>query len=767
MNFIRISFFFLSLLPISAVLAQNETLRLTENNVEQVIEKMTLEEKVHMVLGVRGLNADEKYLNKVEGAAGQTYSIERLGIPATVLVDGPAGVRIDNKQLRVNFPVYGTAFPTASAMAATWNLSLEEEVGKAMGKETLHYGADVLLAPGLNIQRNPLTGRNFEYFSEDPLVSGKMSAALVNGIQSTGVGASIKHFAVNNIETNRHEINAVVSQRTLREIYLRGFEIAIKESKPWTVMSSYNRVNGVHVTESTDLLKTILRNEWGFDGLVLTDWFSGTDWVGQVRGGSELIMPGTYQADYLIRAIKTGLLDEKQLDRNVKYVLQYVLKTPAYKSYIADFKVDNAYHSSLARKAAQESIVLLKNDKQALPIGKKKRVALFGKSSYELIPVGVGSGKVNHKDTPSVYISLLERQFIVDKETKNFYSNYIKDIYQKNDQKSQFKLSFSSEPKLDYDLIKKNVSKNDIAVITLGRNAGEGKDRSVNEFFELSPIEREIIKNVSDIYHAVGKKVVVVLNVGSPIETASWRDMPDAILMAWQTGQEAGDALVDILSGSTNPSGKIAVTFPINYKDVPSSDSFPGEPKKKPLNAYYNEGIYVGYRYYDTFEIPVSYEFGHGLSYSTFDYSNISINSNKFNEKMEISVTVKNTGKFAGKESVQLYVSAPQSILEKPNKELKDFAKTQLLKPGQSETLNFLLNEKDLASFYTSKSQWIADAGEYKIMIGASSKKIMLQKNFFLEKPIVVETVNDVLYPNGIIREISKKNPIVKYPIKN
>jgi beta-glucosidase len=627
-------------------------------------------------------------------------------------------------------------------------------VGKAMGNEVLEYGSDVLLAPAINIHRNPLCGRNFEYYSEDPLVAGKMAAAMVNGIQSNNVGTSLKHFAANNIETNRGTINAIISQRALREIYLRGFEIVIKEAQPWTVMSSYNRINGFYTSQNYDLLTTILRDEWKFKGTVMSDWGGGNDAIAQMNAGNDLLMPGCYQRQELLSAVKNKLIDEKTLDRNLTRILTFILKTPHFREYAFTEKPDLTSHAQVSRIAANEGMILLKNNKNTLPLNKIKRIALFGKTSYRYIAGGTGSGEVNYQYATTINESIKRNGFKVDNKLENIYSQFIDSIKKSSDNSNdKFIVDFHPELPLSKTLINEQVKNNDIAIITIGRNAGEGSDRKVSDFY-LSNIEKQLIQNVSEAFHAANKKVVVLLNIGGVIATSDWRDYPDAVLLTWQTGQEGANALVDILKGKVNPSGKLPMSFPMVYNDVPSAKTFPGEPADNPVNAVYKEGIYVGYRYYDTFKIPTAYEFGYGLSYTQFKYSDIQLSSKEFQNEMTVKLTVKNTGKVAGKETVELYLHAPNVEIDKPVQELKGFAKTALLKPGESQQITFTLDARSLASFWTNISSWVAEKGAYEVRIGASSSDIRLTSGFTLPETIVVEKLHDVLYPNRPVTDL-------------
>lgn len=767
MNFkIKNLFIFLSLFSYDTAISQSVPM-LRSDNIREVIQAMTLDEKVNMVLGVgdEGVWRHYKTQGKIvlKGQACAMYSIPRLGIPHIVLTDGPAGLRIDTIQDGVDHPTYATAFPSATALASTWNKELVQKVGEAMGNEVLEYGSDVLLGPGMNIQRNPLTGRNFEYYSEDPLVSGEMAAAMVNGIQKYNVGACMKHFAANNIETNRRTINAVISQRALREIYLRGYQIALRKSDPWMIMTSYNKINGYYTPEDKALLQDIVRDEWNYKGVMVTDWVAGRDFLAQMRAGNELLMPGNYQTTLFKQAVNRGILDESVFDRNIEKILEFIVKTPTFNQYQKSNKPDLAANAKQSQVAAEEGMILLDNKNNALPLNKAKNYALFGKTSYNFIAGGTGSGRVNYKHAVSLTEGLENAKFKIDKPLRAFYTQFIDSVMKVTKPTLRVRekniIDFAEEPFISKAFIQNSVKKNDVAIITIGRNAGELWDRSVDGYFLLTDAEMKMIKDVSEVYQNAGKKVIVILNIGGPIDVANWRHIPDAILLAWQTGQEGGNALVNILTGKVNPSGKLAVTFPMKYEDVPSANSFPGVPKDNPVNAYYEEGIYVGYRYHETFNVKPAYEFGYGLSYTNFTYTDLKLNKQNFDGSIEVSVTIKNTGKIAGKEAVQLYLKAPETKLEKPALELKEFGKTKLLKPGESETLTMILDANSLASFWPGKSQWIAEKGEYQVCVGASSRDIRLTEQFTLPEDVMVEQVNDVMYPNFYFIELTKREP--------
>lgn len=745
-----------------------EDSRLTvDQRIDAIIKQMTNAEKVELLIGtgmpgiefLTGPVGDSKQ-GLVPGAAGGTAAFERFGIPATVVADGPAGLRIQPTRENDSKTYYATAFPVGTALASTWNKALLEEVGKAMGNEVKEYGVDVLLAPALNIHRNPLNGRNFEYYSEDPLISGKTAAAIVNGIQSQGVGTSIKHFAVNNEESNRLTINAHVSERAIRELYLKGFEITVKESQPWTVMSSYNKLNGEYTSASKDLLTEVLRNEWGYKGIVMTDWFGGfpgfesirdgsnSDVVQQMIAGNDLLMPGIpVQKKALLAALDSGKLAQEVANTNVRRILEYIFKTPTFQKYKYSDKPDLTKNAEVTRKAAAEGMILLKNEKNTLPFAnKQKEVSLFGVTSYAWITGGTGSGSVNNKHTVSLLEGLNAAGYKLDKELVDLYKPYA-EKEQAAELKSRKERGILALPgrlnelKMNDALIAKKAETSEIAFVTLGRNSGEGGDRVVDEDFNLATEELQMLDKISKAFHAKGKKVVVILNIGGVIETASWKDKVDAILLAWQPGQEGGHSVADVVAGKINPSGKLTMTFPAKYSDTPSAKNFPGVPVNDPKEVTYEEGVYVGYRYFNTFNIKPSYEFGFGSSYTSFDYSDVKVSSPTFKDKLTVSVTVKNTGKVAGKEVVQVYLAAPNKTIDKPKEELKAFGKTKELKPGESETLQLTLSPKDLASFLENKSAWIAEAGTYKVLIGASSLDIKKTVEFSVDNEIIVEKV--------------------------
>ena len=763
------------LLTLSA-LAQPQ---LRSDNIDEVLKAMTLEEKATLLVGgARAVVVDGVPTGtaaKVPGAAGNTRPIDRLGIPGTVLADGPAGLRISPTRDGASQTFYCTGFPVGTLLASSWDLDLVEAVTTAMGQEVHEYGVDVLLAPGMNIHRNPLCGRNFEYFSEDPLLSGKMASAYVKGIQKNDVGVSVKHYAVNNQETNRNEDNARVSERALREIYLKNFEIAIKESAPWTVMSSYNQLNGEYTQQKKDLLTTILRDEWGYKGIVMTDWGSKAGTVKSAWSGNDLMEPGNQtEIDRIVAGVKDGSLAIEDVDRNVRNMLNYIVKTPAFKNYKYSNKPDLAGHAQVARKAAAEAMVLLRNEDNTLPVASGKKVALFGISSLDFVAGGTGSGNVNKAYVVNMKEGLENAGFTVDQALMNFYqaqldyNRAVAALTSAGGRGFGFGSAKAAEVAIPEAAVNNEARNNDLAIVVIGRNAGEGADRRMVDDFDLTNIERELLRNVSTAFHAAGKKVIVVLNIGGVIETNSWKNSVDAILLPWSPGQEGANAVADILTGKANPSGRLPMTFPINFMDHPSSANFPynydrnagnqgrgpQQPRKDVDYTNYEEGIYVGYRYFATAGKEVSYPFGYGLSYTTFSYTKPVVKA--VADGFEATVTVTNAGSVAGKEVVELYVSAPAGGLEKPACELKGFAKTRELKPGESQTVTIKVTNYELASFNEAASAWEAAAGTYKVAFGSSVADIRANATYQLKKAASWKT-NKLFALDAPLNELSLK----------
>ena len=748
--------------------------QLRADNIDEVLKAMTIEEKAQLLVGgghnsFAGSGSFMGHQEKlVAGAAGITVEIPRLGIPATVLSDGPAGVHIDPVRKGTDQKFYATGFPIGTCLASTWNTELVRQVGEAIGNETLEYGCDVILGPGLNLHRNPLCGRNFEYYSEDPVVTGVIGAAVTLGIQSQGVGVSAKHFAVNSQETNRTGVDERVSQRALRELYLRGFERVVRESNPWTLMSAYNIINGQYAQGSHDLLTSILRDDWGFKGIVMTDWIGKREKLptaDEVHGGNDLMMPGyPAQVEDIIQGAKDGTIKMEDIDRNVRNMLEYIVKTPHFKKYKFSNKPDLKAHAAITRQSSTEGMVLLKNLNNTLPMRNLKTVALFGVNSYDFFSGGLGSGCVNVPYVVDMVSGLKNAGVSTTPLLTDIYQKYVAfaKAKLKADKNPMMWFLDAGQPKVDdIEITERCVSHEakeaDAAIITIGRQAGEGMDRAIEGEFNLTDKEKDMIFRVSDIFHAANKPVIVILNSGSVMETASWRDRADAILCAWQPGEEGGNSVADVLTGKANPSGKLTMTWPIAATDHPSTKNFPqemdmytystmqewGAPIPGKDFTKHEEDIYVGYRYFDTFGKEVAYPFGYGLSYTTFEYGKPTVQ--RSGDKITVSVSVKNTGSTSGKEAVQVYVAAPKGKLEKPAKELKTFGKTRELKPGESQTLKMALNVRDLASFDEANSQWLAEAGTYTFQVGANIADIRgtatLNVNEYTEK------VSNVLAP--------------------
>ena len=695
--------------------------RLRADNIDEILQAMTLQEKASLLVGT---SSD----NLVPGMAGGTRAIPRLGIPQTIFSDGPAGVRIDPE--RDPEQKVATGFPVGTLLASSWDTDLVERTTAVLGNEVLEYGVDVLLAPGMNIHRNPLNGRNFEYFSEDPLLSGKMAAAYVRGIQSNGTGTSIKHYAANSQETNRIENDALISRRALREIYLKNFEIAVKEGNPWTVMSSYNKLNGKYTQQYEDLLTTVLRDEWGYKGIVITDWGLKDNTVLSVKAGNDLMDPGAdVEIERILEGVKDGSLSMEEVDRNVRRILEYVVKTPHFRGYAYSNRPNLKAHALTAREAAAQSIVLLRNQRNTLPLKGNERVALYGVTSEDFIAGGTGSGEVHKPYVVTMTQALETAGFTLDEKLKDYYALESKALQARFNLEYEEDREHREEPALTATSIQYQSTVNDVAVVVFGRQAGEGKDRRLEGDFELWPEEKELLMNLHQAYHPRGKRVVVILNIGGVIETASWKHLVDAIVLPWSPGQEGASAIADVLTGKVNPSGKLPMTFPNNYIDVPSAQDFPFD--YDPFASYhktenvdftsYSEDIWVGYRYYQTVGMDVSYPFGYGLSYTTFSYSKPVVKADK--DGFTASITVTNTG------NVTLTNVGIEEALE-------------------GQVLTMQVDTYSLASFSEDSSAWEAAEGEYKVLFGASCADIRAEGTYRLKKALSWP-VHDVLKMQG------------------
>ena len=646
-------------------------------------------------------------------------------------------------------------------------------MGQGIGNEVREFGLDWILSPAMNLIRNPLCGRNHEYYSEDPYLSGTIAAGYVRGVQSEGTAACPKHFVANNQETNRNNNISQVSQRALREIYLKAFEIMVKESNPWTIMTSYNKLNGPYAVQNRELLTTIVRDEWGWKGMFVSDWNAGDDAVAAMLAGNDMLQPGQdkqYQA--ILEAAKSGKLPMEVLDANVKRILEYVIKTHNFKGYKYNNEPDLKAHAQTVRQVGADGIVLLKNS-GILPL-MGKRVALFGCTSYDWISGGSGFGgtSVGHY-TVSLVEGMRSAGYEVYKPLIRTYTQHIAAEEKRLFPNGRPPFSLMPPARVDEkqftaDELNAAIEGSDVAIISLGRKSGEAADRSEADFY-LKEGEAKLIKAVSEAYHAKGKQVIVLLDICSPIDVASWQNQVDALVCTWQGGQESGFAVADVLSGKVNPSGKLPMTFQIKYGDAYADKNFPANVDDKTLGAMfmwgynkdqapkerkpqanidytnYEEDIYVGYRYFDSFGKPVAYPFGFGLSYTTFAYENMSVS--EANGVYTVKVDVKNTGKKAGRNVVELFVAAPNSKkLNKPEKELRNYAKTSLLQPGQTETVTMLVKVEDLASFNEKASAWKTDAGRYNFLICSSANDVEAKASANVKG--WTKKVNNVMKPN-------------------
>jgi beta-glucosidase len=664
-------------------------------DIHTLIEQMTLEEKAAVCTGA---------------SAWTTVLIERLGVPEMVMSDGPHGVRRVPDVNALGAPsLPATCFPTASCLASTWNVELLREVGQALGEEATALGVDVLLGPGANMKRTPLCGRNFEYYSEDPYLAGELVASFINGVQSQGVGTSLKHYAANNQEFQRFSINAIVDERTLREIYLPAFETAVKKAQPWTVMCAYNKLNGTYCSEHHELLVDILKNEWGFEGLVVSDWGAVHDRVKALQGGLDLEMPGPRERRVraVVAAVRSGELDEAVLNESVRRILNIVFKA-AKTPQGGEFDV--AAHHALARRVAGEGIVLLKNN-GVLPLQNPQRIAVIGRAAKEPYFQGGGSSHIN---PTQVDIPFAELQKLAGAAHLTYSEGY------------------PATPSFQQGLIDEAVKAAQTADVALlyvalpSFKESEGYDRAD---LDLTPQQVALIQAVS----AAQPQTVVILNNGSAVAMNEWIDGVAAVLEAWMMGQAGGGAIADVLWGEVTPSGKLAETFPLKVADTPAHINFPGGNGQ----VRYGEGIFIGYRYYDAKDMPALFPFGHGLSYTTFAYSNPKVSAATFQDVdgLTISVDVTNTGKVAGKEIVQVYVCDQKSGLVRPPKELKGFAKVEL-QPGETKTVTIQLDFRAFAYYHPAYQQWITENGEFDILIGASAADIRFTETVTLQSTL-------------------------------
>jgi beta-glucosidase len=665
-------------------------------NIKILISKMTLEEKASLCSGLDFWH--------IKG-------IERLGISSIMITDGPHGLRKqegDTAELGLENSVPATCFPTASSLAATWNRDLVYEVGQALAEECKQEKVSILLGPGANIKRSPLCGRNFEYFSEDPYLSGQIAKSHINGVQSLGIGTSLKHYAANNQEYRRMTINAVIDERALREIYLAGFEIAVKEAQPWTLMGAYNQVNGIYACEHPEQLRKILKEEWDHEGFVMTDWGAMNERVDALEAGLELEMPGPSASNdtKIVDAVKNGKLDEAVLDQAVTRILKIIAK--AEETLTDDFKYDPQAHHAHARSVASEGVVLLKNNDSLLPLTKNTKVALIGEMAKTPRYQGAGSSLIQPTQIDNIYDEVVK---IAGENTISYAPGYT-----------------VKGNEIDKSLIEEAVSVSkdaEIVVVCAGlpeSYEAEGLDR---DHMRMPESHNALIDALTKAH----SKVVVVLSNGSPVEMP-WLDQVKAILEGYLGGQAGAGAIADVLFGIVNPSGKLAETFPMRLEDNPSSEYFPNGPK----TVEYRESIYVGYRYFSTVGEEVLFPFGHGLSYTTFEYKNLKLNQTKISdqESLEVNLKVKNAGNTSGKEIVQLYVSPVSSKVFRSKIELKGFDKVEL-KPGEEKEISITLDRRAFAYYNTEISDWHVESGDYKILVGSSSSDIRLEDQISIE----------------------------------
>ncbi len=671
-------------------------------NIKSLITQMTLEEKAALCTGA---------------SAWSTTPVERLGVPEMIVSDGPHGVRrVPDIHEMATKSLPATCFPTASCSASTWDVDLLRQMGAAIGEECIALNVDAVLGPGVNMKRSPLGGRNFEYFSEDPYLAGELAVNFINGVQSKGVGTSLKHYAANNQEFQRFSISAEVDERTLREIYLPAFEKAVKGAQPWTVMCSYNKLNGTFASEHYHLLTEILKDEWGFEGLVVSDWGAVRDRVAALKGGLDWEMPGPQdrRVKAVVEAVRSGELDEAVLDESVRRILRIVFKareTPKGGSFDVDA------HHELARQIAAEGMVLLKND-GILPLQGQQHIAVIGHSAQNAHFQGGGSSHIN---PTRVDVPFKELQSRADNAELTFAEGYPTD--------NTFR----------QDLIDEAVGlaqEADVALLYIALptfKESEGYDRPD---LDLTRQQIALIQAVAKVQ----PKTVVVLNNGAPVAMSAWIGSVSAVLEGWMMGQAGGAALADVLFGKVNPCGKLAETFPLKLSDTPSHINWPGDAGR----VHYGEGLFIGYRYYDAKEMPVLFPFGYGLSYTTFEYSNPKVSANNFKDVdgLTISVDVTNTGKVAGKEIVQVYVHDQQSSLVRPEKELKGFAKVEL-QPGETKSVSIPLDFRSFAYYHPKYKQWITEDGDFDVLIGASSADIRASLKVTLESTLNLPCILD------------------------
>ena len=676
----------------------------------EIIKKMSLEEKAELCVGA------DYWSSK---------SFEKYGIPKIRMSDGPHGLRVQRTKadnLGINESEVSTCFPASSTLGNSWNKEMAYQLGKALGEEARQEEVNIVLGPAVNIKRSPLCGRNFEYFSEDPYLTGILGTEYVKGLQDQNVGACVKHFAVNNQENRRRTIDAIIDERTLREIYLKAFETILEEAKPWSIMSAYNKVNGQYCSENTHLLEDILRKEWNYQGIVISDWGGENNRVKGIENDHELEMPGGRGSgkEEIIEAVKTGRVSESKLDHIVDRIISIANRGEHTKE---SAKYDQEEHHKIAQKMAEESIVLLKNEDNILPIQDEK-IALMGDMAKYPRYQGAGSSTINPYKIENAYDSFKENHIMFD------YAKGYERIESENDENLR---------KEAIEVAKKNK----IVVIFAG----------LTENFESEGVDRDNLnipenqnKLIEEIYK-VNKNIIIVLSNGAPI-VMPWKDKVKAIITGYLGGEAGAKAMVNCMLGKVNPSGKLAETYPEKLEDTPCYKNYPGTE----LTVEYQESIYVGYRYYDTNNIKVLFPFGYGLSYTEFEYSNLKVNEQE--SKVKVSFAIRNIGKRKGKEIAQIYLSQEDPTIFKPKKELKEFEKVEL-EVGEEKQVEIILNKKAFEYFNPETNKWSIEQGKYKILVGKSSRDIVLEKEIFIEsKDKNIEKKYSKKYYTGNVHEI-------------
>lgn len=684
--------------------------------VEEILKELTIEEKACLCQGA---------------SFWMTKEIKEKGVPEIMVTDGPHGLRKqtgETDHLGVNKSVPATCFPSSATVCSSWDTDLMQEIGEALGEECLKEQVSVLLGPGANIKRSPLCGRNFEYFSEDPYLSSQMAKNHILGVQSKGIGTSLKHFALNNQETRRMTVDARADERTLREIYLASFEAAVKEAKPWTVMAAYNKVNGEFCCENHHIVKEILRDEWGYKGVLVSDWGAANDQVKGISEGFDLRMPyaGEVMTTKIVEAVKNGQLREEELDTSVKRILTLIKKGTENKKENAAYDVEA--HHLLARRAAEESAVLLKNENCVLPIAKNEKIAVIGALAKYVRYQGGGSSHV----IPTKQLNVLE---VLERDYTDVDYCYARGYRLKKD-------------RIDEDYKREAVEaakQSDKVVVFIGLPDGwesEGFDRT---HMRIPENQIDLLKTLRE----TGKPVIALLFAGAPVEMP-WLENVDALFAMYTGGQAVSEAIVRLLFGEANPCGKLSETYPIHLEHTPCSLTYP----QKEV-ADYEEGIFVGYRYYEKKKLPVQFAFGHGLSYTQFSYGNLEVEKGQISDQETVKVRfdVTNTGNCAGKEIVQLYVRDVECSVPRPEKELKGFAKVSL-NPGETRRVEMNLDKRSFAYYNVELSDWDAENGEYEILIGASSADIRLSGSIQVSSTQMIKKKYDEYVTMGELMEI-------------